>query len=247
MRQGLPIFRVALIVVGMVLCAAGPGPLLNAGRWLVVHTGVALLAVAAGTALWAAVPRESRALPLALAAAGVVIWSLQQGVAGSSIVGGVLIGLGAFTTVRGSRGVFRDDVDPVHTYRRMGGGRSIKAGRGAELPRLLRLRAIGAPYVRVDLTAATPVRNDWLEIALTCWFSEIEVVLPDGWAAVAGRVGASRRVRFCGQLDSAIVFDDVGEQRESLLRVAAVRSPERPFAVVFHVAGAVSTVRLARG
>lgn len=244
-----------LVAAGAVLVSAGPGPLLDLARWVLDRAAVLMIAAAVGTALWLAVPRESRGLPLVLAGAGVLVWLLQHGAGGSAITGGALIGLGAVlatmrdagTALRRSAfpGSFKDDVDPVHTYWRVGGGPAIRATADDELPRVLRLRAIGTPLVRVDLTAADPVQYDWLEIALTCWLAEVELSVPPTWAVVAGRVAATRRVRFVGSLDSTTLFTDVGKQHGTLSAVAAQRDEKRPFAVVVHVAGAVGTVRLA--
>src|SRR5204863_4797769 len=166
--------------------------------------GVVLLGLAAALALWTAVPRDRRKLPLLVASAVAVVLVAQHGVDMSVIVGGMLIVVGVLVPGFRAGDGFRDDVDPVHTYRRVFYPRGITANMTSPLPRQLRVRAMGLPVpVLVNLRDAKPGESWFLEIVLTCWFAQISIDLPPHWAVVAGRVAAARKVSFLGRLDSS--------------------------------------------
>jgi hypothetical protein len=250
--HGRPIFGALLVAAGAVLIVAGPGPLVAVVRWLLAHAGEVLLGLAVVIALVAALPRGSRKLPLSLAAAGLIVFLAQRGVSGTVLLGLVLLGLGlGFVAVRyGDQ--FRDDVDPVHTYWRICSSRSIVARPSVEMPQQVKLLAIGSFRTRLDLrdadtdSASTPV-----EIVLTCWLSRIEIAVPTAWAVLAGRVGATKHIRFDGALDSEELITDTAdaEQLETLEQSAKDRAGQyggRGVGVVIHVAGAMGAVSLAR-
>jgi hypothetical protein len=115
----------------------GPFPIAGAARWLAAQAGVLLL-VAALLALWVAAPRRARRLPLLLGGAGAAVLLAQREVEPWVTLGGVLIGLGAMLSAFKLGDAFRDDIDPVHTYRRWVYWRGIAARPESFLPRQLR-------------------------------------------------------------------------------------------------------------
>jgi hypothetical protein len=251
---GRAIVSALLVAVGSVIVVAGPRPVLDTGQWLLDHSGVVLLALAAAVALWKAVPRESRKWPLLLAVVGVVILLVQHGVDPVAIAGGVLVILGALVSGLRFADSFRDDTDPVHIYRRVFYGRNITARSLQPVPQILRLLAVGTT-VKIDLTAARRGEFDFLELAVTCWCARVEIVLPSHWAVAAGRLAATTAVRFIGVLDTATLITDVydEEQTTELTAIATERAGQaqdtgllRRVGVVIHVAGGFSKIVLRR-
>jgi hypothetical protein len=248
--HGKAILGALLAAAGAVLMAEGPGPLAELGRWLLAHTGEVLIGVAVVIALVAALPRGSRTLPLSVGGLGLIIWLAQRGVSGPVLLGAILLGLGiAFVTVRFSDQI-RDDVDPVHTYWRICSSRNLVARPSVDMPRQVRLRAIGSFRTQLDLRDAY-TDDLHVEIVLTCWLSRIEIFLPPAWAVLAGRIGATKHVRFHGELDSTELITDLrdADQRQTLDESAANRAEHhrgQQVGVVIHVAGAMGAVWLAR-
>lgn len=251
---GRAIVGALLVAVGSVIVVAGPQPVVGMGQWLLHHSGTLLLALAAAVALWKAVPREARKWPLLLAAVGVVVLLVQHGVDPMAVAGGVLVGFGALMSGLRPGDSFRDDIDPVHIYRRIFYGRNIKARPLQPVPQLLRLLAVGTT-VKIDLTAARRGEFDFLELAVTCWFARVEIVLPPHWAVAAGRLAATTGVRFTGVLDTATLITDVYDEGQTaeLTSIATERAGHaedtglvRRVGVVIHAAGGFSKIVLRR-
>ncbi len=254
MIDGRTIVGAFLVAAGAVLAAAGPAPLLEIARWVFARAGVVLLGLAAALALWAAVPRDRRKLPLMLAGMGAMVLLVQREVDLFVIVGGALIAMGVLVPGFRVGAGFRDDVDPVHTYWRVVYPRGITAKPTVRLPRQIRVRSFGLPApVRMNLLDYKPGDSWFLEIILTCWFARVTIDLPPQWAVVAGRVAATRKVSFVGQLDSSVLITDLEDvdQATELRALAEERSArhtghEKAMAigVVVHMAGAFSKVTL---
>jgi hypothetical protein len=253
--DGRAVVGALLVAAGSVLAVAGPAPMVEIARWVGARAGTVLLGLGVAVALWSAVPRDRRRQPLLFVAAGVVVLSIQHGVDLSVVVGGMLIAVGALVPgFRPGEG-FRDDVDPIHTYRRVGYPRGIAAKPNIQLPRQIRVRAVGLPVpVRVNLRDAEPGESWFLEIVLTCWFAQVVIDLQPRWAVVAGRVAATRKVAFVGQLDSSDLVTDLEDAKQAAaLHALAERKSKRyeghetatAIGVVIHVAGAFSKVILA--
>jgi hypothetical protein len=261
---------VLLVALGSIMMVAGTEPVLDAAHWLIARAGVLLLGLAAALAMWRAVPRDARKAPVALAGAGLTVLLVQRGVDPPVFLGGIVIGLGALLALLRPKGVFRDDVDPVHTYRRVIYARRIAAQPASRMPKQIKLLAV-LTVVRVDLSEAQPGTDPFLELVLTGWFAMIRIEVPQHWVAVAGRVAATKGVTFHGELDSPVVFTDLenADQQKRLNRVlrrAGTTEPGRDMnpadaqadverveqrgedvmatKVVIHMAGAISSVRL---
>lgn len=246
----------SLVAIGSALFAGGPHPVVEVARWLAARAGVLLLGLAAVIALVTASRRGARVGPLGLAVIGVVVLAAQRGQVTSvdwwASGGAVLIGMGAFLSLRRRRENPAQDVDPVHTYRVLLLSRPIVITSTDRVPKQIRLCAIGA-RAQLDLAAAQPGRTDVLELVLTCCAGRVEVTLPEAWAAVAGRVSATRHVTFGGRLDATAPVTDLNDERQikALAEAAAKRAkiyrvPEgsRSVIVVINVVGVYGEVVL---
>lgn len=238
-----------LVAIGSALFVGGPDPVVELARWLADRAGVLLLGLAAAIALVTALPRGAATGPLGLAGAGVVVLLVQHGQMTSAdwwaMGGGALIGLGALLSLGRRRGGSPQDVDPVHTYRIMLLSRLIAVEATDRMPKQIRLITIGA-RAELNLAAAQPGRTDVLELVLTCCAGRVEVALPERWAAVAGRVSATRRVDFIGRLDAPAPLTDLDDERQRMVltEAAAERAKDYPVpdgarsvVVLIHVVG----------
>lgn len=252
MVDGKAAVGVLLAALGSIVVVAGTGPVLDGVRWLVARAGLLVLGAAAAWAVYRAVPADQRKGPFVLAAAGAAVLLMQRGATPSTVMGGIVVGLGALLAALRPGGVFRDDVDPVHTYRRIGYARRIAARQSSSMPKQIRLLAV-LTVVQIDLSEARPGPDPFVELVLTGWFTIIRITLPAPWAAVAGRVAATRGVAFRGDLDSPHPFtdleDDTQQQRLGAVKRAAITDTpagqdETIVRVVIHMAGAASRVVL---
>lgn len=238
-----------LVAIGSALLVGGPDPLVDLVRWLADRAGVLLLGLAAAIVLVTAIPRGAATGPLGLAGAGVVVLAAQHGQITSAdwwaVGGGVLIGLGAFLSLGRRHSDSSQDVDPVQTYRVLLLSRSIPVRSSDQVPKQIRLIAIGA-RAQLDLAAAQPGRTDVLELVLTCYAGRVEVALPERWAVVAGRVSATRSVDFIGRLDAITPLTDLNDELQCTVLTEAATDqaksypvPEgaRSMVVVIHVVG----------
>jgi hypothetical protein len=193
-----------LVGVGSAIAAGGPVGLAYVARAVWEHLDLLLVALAGSALLAAVAPRGTRAAPVALALVGVGIHLWRN--SGSStaqvwlLLGGTAILMGGWLGTAESTA--RDGGQPVDPVRRSVAvlfPRAIQIS--GQAPDQLFVLAVGV-RVRVDLSLAQPPRFASTQVLVTCCAARIEVIVPNSWPVVAGRLAAAYGVRFTGRLDS---------------------------------------------
>jgi hypothetical protein len=107
--------------------------------------------------------------------------------------------------------------------------RRIKVGRGEETPRQLSVIAVSTS-VGVTFAEGCVPRHPTVELLVSCWAGRVEVRAPGSWLLAAGRVAATRGIRFVGDLDHHRPFPDprAPEQAERLGKLIQEHHREHP-------------------
>ncbi|SNR35211.1 LiaF transmembrane domain-containing protein [Actinomadura mexicana] len=80
-----------------------------------------------------------------------------------------------------------------------------RVSRFAQAPRKLVVRALAGDVV-IDLSEARLPRQQEMEIDLALLYGYVQILIPEGWAVVRGRLETARRIRLDGKLDPPYVY-----------------------------------------
>jgi hypothetical protein len=248
------LLALALVAVGSPVAAGGPASLGRLASLVIANIHVPLLVLAAILILVSALPRGTRLGPMILIAGGLTAYAVTHG---QWRAGGLWTAMGALLVLLGGRiallpGSRRERIDPVWRVTAVLFPRTLAVGKGERAPEQIAVVAIGTRVV-VDLREPGRVDEALIELSLSCWAGHIEILLPDSWSVVGGRLASARGVTFRGQLDSTKLFADPRNQEmyEKLINTGAARRERHqeptgvdPAVVVVHVLGFGGAVEL---
>jgi hypothetical protein len=237
--SGKATLSLVLIAAGAALAAGGPAVFAAVAAFGWQHLHFLLFGVAGVMVLVAAVPRRALAVALVFVVLGSgVVMFRSDGVSDTArvTVAGMLAVLGLLLAVELDRRL------EVSLDRRRWTVLFPRRMRARTVPGVIRLAAVTGTLI-ADLSGA--VAGEALtELFLTNWYGHIEVVLPDDWRLVPGRVVGARTGRLAGELDSAEAFEDPGGKDRKRIE-ELLRADSTPV-VVLHLVGFGGDVTLTR-
>lgn len=206
MKHSQLIMSFVLVALGAVLATSGPGAPVRIGLWFLANAELMLLVAAGLSLLLAIAPRGALTGPGVLVLAALTVSSVrqrwwEQASSVWTMVGVLIVLLGGVIGLASRPEVV--DVDPIHRRRiiMVPWTRTIRLEADQKVPEVLSVIAVASRVV-VDLRKAPEPKREIIEVAVSCWAANVQLLLPDSWAVVAGRLNAARRVRFSGSLDS---------------------------------------------
>jgi hypothetical protein len=225
-----------LVAAGATIGAGGSSAALHLAQMIWTNLSLIILAIACMALLASIAPIGSVAGPLLLVVLAGGVWALQ---AGWITVGErwlwtlLLIGTGVLVAADPA-GQRRPDM----TQRRwaMLFPRTITP---ESIPGKVRVVAAGN-RLRLDLRTTNP-GAPVTEIFASIWLGKVELLLPNDWAVVAGRVTAARAIEFSGTMTTAASYTDPSGSDQKRLE-ALVDPPSRPFVGVVHVLGVLGRI-----
>jgi hypothetical protein len=247
------LLALTLVAVGSPVAVAGPASLGRLAALVITNVYVPLLALAAVLIVVSALPRGTRMGPIVLIAGGLAAYAVTHGQwragAAWTAIGALLMLLGGSIALMPDGR--RERIDPVRRVTAVLFPRTAAIGRGERAPEQIAVVVIGTRVV-VDLREPGRVDEELIELSLSCWAGHIEILLPDSWSVVGGRLASARGVTFRGRLDSTKLFAEPRNQEmyERLMRIGAERRQRHPEAgvdsavVVVHVLGFGGSVEL---
>jgi hypothetical protein len=255
MGRSRTLIGLLLVSIGSTLAVAGPGGLGRVGLLFASHLYLVFFAAAGLSLFLTVLPRGTRAAPAGLFVAGLIAyvadhhgwWHASQpwALAGLMIV---LAGGGLSMTASGRKR--SEDFDPVQRAWAIGFPRTVAFPGTEWTPGLISAYAIGTKLT-IDLRKPAEARGKYVELAIACWVARVEIVLPDHWPVVAGRLAQTKGIRFSGSLDSNETFTDPRDQLQFNRLNNVVEEWRRlhqadpdPAVVVVHVLGLGGEVSL---
>ena len=209
----------ALLLVGLggTLAAGGPVALGRLALVVLDHIYLLFLAAAAVSIFVTVMPRGTRTGPVVLILAGSVAYvathQRSPGQSGWVAVGllAVVAGGGLAMTAKNLGNKNRRDFDPVRRRWAIGIQKVVEFHADEWIPDHISVYAVGTK-LRIDLTAPAEARRQYVELSVICCGGCVEIVLPDHWPVVGGRLAFTRTIHFSGRLDSEETFPDPRDQ-----------------------------------
>ena len=244
---------ICAVAAGALLAAGGPAYVATGIRTLLGHSGFILIACAIALLIYNLSPTGAVGGPVVLAVAGGLVLATQRNWWSArstwEVAGLVMVCTGGALVVRRDHGVTSSG--PVRRTTSLLARRTLRFGPKVYTPERLILTSVAA-RLDVDLHAAQPPQFGPLQIFVSCWGGTVHLDFPDGWAVVAGRLLASRSIRFKGALDSTETFSSPEDPttEEILMEVAEARKKSagttgQAVAAVVHVLGLGGSVTVA--
>jgi len=211
----------ALLLVGLGggLAVGGPTGLGHLAVVVLDHIYLLFLAAAAVAIFVTVMPRGTRIGPVVLVLAGSVAYVATHqrwpGQSGWVVVGLLAVVVGGGLAIAGKNVGNKNlrDFDPVRRSWAIGIRRVVDF-QGAEwIPDHISVCAIGTK-LRLDLTAPAEARRQYVELSVICCGGCVEIVLPDHWPVVGGRLALTRTIHFSGRLDSDETFPDPRDETQ---------------------------------
>jgi hypothetical protein len=219
-----------------------------------------LLFVLAGVYIYfTALPRGLRFGPAILALGGLAVYLVQHGLWTALepwvTIGILLVALGGWLSMTANRR--QSDLDPICRELAVLFPRTVRFATNRWMPDHLSIFVVGT-LARIDLQETGIPRHEHLivELHVNCLAGMVDVLLPEEWAVVGGRLASTYGVKFAGRLDSADIFTAPEDrtQRMRLLTVLTKWSEKLPESnrdksgiLVVHVRGFGGEVRVTRG
>jgi hypothetical protein len=250
------VWALLLVGFGAALAVAGPVGLGRLALDVLSHIYFLFLAAAAVSIFLTAMPRGTRIGPVVLIVAGsaayVATHERSTGRSGWVLVGLliVLVGGGLAMTARSGKSKNTRDFDPVRRSWAIGIHRVVDFHEDKWIPGYISVCVI-ATKVKVDLTVPAEARGKYVELSVACWGGCVEIVLPEHWPVVGGRLALTRAIHFSGRLDSEDTFSDPRDQSQYRRLGLVIEERHRlypelkePAVLVVHVMGLGGNVSL---
>jgi len=217
MDKGRTVLALLLVSLGSALAVAGPVALGRVGLLIASHIYVLFFAAAALSVFLTVLPRGTRVGPAMLFVAGVVAYIAAHGRGHRwdpwALAGLMIALLGGGLSMATSSRKRTEDVDPVKRVWAIAFPRTSDFQDNEWTPQLISACAIGAKLT-IDLRSPAEARGKYVELAIACWAGRVEIIPPDHWPIVAGRLAQTKGIRFSGNLDSSETFSDPRDQAQ---------------------------------
>jgi hypothetical protein len=220
--------------------------------WEIVGVVTALVGVLVGA--WIAIPSGTRLLPASLVTSGVVLYLAGSGLVTTrdtwQMVSGFIaaaVGLALLSSVRLEEA---PTADPVQTARAIFLPRRVQLA-GHKLPSHQRVMAYGTAF-QLDMQGTTARSEAVLELSMTAILGRVDVIVPEHWLILPGRLHVSSGSHMRGTFDHTRPIPYLGTtERDDIRDLVAERtdanSPKAPpFPVVLNVTVFGSHVQIIR-
>ncbi|MFA1546710.1 LiaF transmembrane domain-containing protein [Actinomadura chokoriensis] len=194
------------VAVGAALAAGGSDALRRGGEVLTEIAPFLLVAVGAIILLRSVLPRDRTVVgPALLVVAGLAWLAVNRDWFGSEAMrpfaSAVLVAGGVAVAMSSGR----RDLNIDTGVRRCMAVVLPRVSRIAQVPRKLIVRALAGDVV-IDLSQARLPRQREIEIDLALLYGHVEILVPDDWAVVHGRLETARWIRLNGRLDPPYAY-----------------------------------------